>query len=136
EEPLEEQKADALRLLHLVPAVTQLSRIDPSGHEQLRVSRLAATVLKSNRDRSQDPQFFTAISQRVYRGPVYFRQETEPFMTLAIGSPAAGATVAEIDLRYIWEVVAGIKVGKRGVAYVVDAEGQLIAHPDLALVTG
>jgi signal transduction histidine kinase len=134
EEPLEEQQADALRLLHLVPPITELSRLDPDGREQLHVSRLTATVVRSNIDFSHDPKFIEAVANKVYRGPVYFREGTEPYMTLAIGNPAAGATIAEINLGYIWDVVAGIKVGKQGAAYVVDANGKLIAHPDLALV--
>jgi len=31
-------------------------------------------------------------------------------------------------------VVSQIKVGEHGQAYVVDAEGRLIAHPDISLV--
>jgi signal transduction histidine kinase/CheY-like chemotaxis protein len=131
---LDEQQSDAMRLLHLVPAITDLARIDPAGHEQLRVSRLTATVLRSGTDFSQDPKFLTAAANETYRGPVYFREGTEPYMTLAIGSPEAGVTIAEINLSYIWDLVAGIKVGKHGAAYVVDAGGKLIAHPDLALV--
>jgi signal transduction histidine kinase len=34
----------------------------------------------------------------------------------------------------IWDVVSKIKVGTRGQAYVVDAQGRLIAHPDISLV--
>jgi signal transduction histidine kinase len=134
EESPEEQLADALRLLHLVPAITELARVDPAGHEQLHVSRLTATVLKSGIDVSRDPKFIKAAANDVYRGSVYFREGTEPYMTLAIGNPVAGVTIAEINLGYIWDVVAGIKVGKQGAAYVVDANGTLIAHPDLALV--
>jgi signal transduction histidine kinase/CheY-like chemotaxis protein len=134
EESLDEQQSDAMRLLHLVPAITELARLDPAGHEQLRVSRLTATVLRSGADFSQDPKFLTAAANETYRGPVYFREGTEPYMTLAIGSPEAGVTIAEINLSYIWDLVAGIKVGKHGAAYVVDAGGKLIAHPDLALV--
>src|SRR5205085_10837358 len=38
------------------------------------------------------------------------------------------------NLRFIWDVVSQMKVGERGIAYVVDADGRLIAHPDISLV--
>ena len=43
-------------------------------------------------------------------------------------------SVAEVNLKFIWDVVSQIKVGQRGQAYVIDAEGRLIAHPDVSLV--
>ncbi len=134
EEAPEERQADALRLLRLVPPVMRLSRLDPAGHEQVRVSRVQATVIGSNIDFSQDPKFVEAMGNGVYYGPVYFLEATEPYMSLAIGRRGAGATVAEISLKYIWDVVSSIKVGNHGVAYVVNADGKLIAHPDLSLV--
>jgi len=42
--------------------------------------------------------------------------------------------VAEVNLKFIWDVVSQITIGKAGHAYVVDARGQLIAHPDISLV--
>jgi hypothetical protein len=57
-------------------------------------------------------------------------------MTLAMAGARkdAGVTVAEVNLKFIWDVVSQIKAGERGKAYVVDAEQRLIAHPDLSLV--
>ena len=57
-------------------------------------------------------------------------------MTIAIaeGGQGAGVTVAEVNLKFIWDVVSQIKVGKAGQAYVVDGSGTLIAHPDISLV--
>src|SRR5689334_17014106 len=52
---LEQRRFDALRLLRQVPAITELAEIDPSGHEQLRVSRLAMEVVGSGNDMSEDP---------------------------------------------------------------------------------
>ena len=134
EEPPEQRKADALRLLRMVPPIMELARVDPAGHEQLHVSRVDATVVGSDIDFSRDPKFVEAMANKVYYGPVYFREGTEPYMTLAGGRRGAGATIAEISLRYIWDVVSSIKVGEHGAAYVVDAEGKLIAHPELGLV--
>ena len=74
--------------------------------------------------------------KKVYYGPVYFRRESEPYMTLALAGTRrdAGVSVAEVNLKLIWEVVSQIKVGERGHAYVIDAQGRLIAHPDISLV--
>ena len=76
------------------------------------------------------------MARKVYYGPVYFRRESEPYMTLAIAGTRrdAGVSVAEVNLKLIWDVVSQIKVGERGHAYVVDAQGRLIAHPDISLV--
>jgi signal transduction histidine kinase/CheY-like chemotaxis protein len=133
---LSEQRFDALRLLRLIPAITELARLDPSGHEQLHVSRLTETVMGGNADLSHSPEFVETMARKVYYGPVYFRRETEPYMNLALTGPGkdSGVTVAEISLKYIWDVVSGIKVGEHGAAYVVDDGGKLIAHPDLSLV--
>ena len=48
--------------------------------------------------------------------------------------PTAGVNVAEVNLKFIWDVVSQIKIGQAGYAYVVDATGRLIAHPDISLV--
>ena len=57
-------------------------------------------------------------------------------MTLSLAGTRrdAGVSIAEVNLKLIWDVVSKIKVGDRGQAYVVDARGRLIAHPDISLV--
>ena len=133
---IEQRRFDALRLLRQVPAITELAQLDASGKERLRVSRLAMDVVASGTDFSNDPKFMEAVARKVYYGPVYFRRELEPYMTLAIAGTRrdAGVSVAEVNLKLIWDVVSQIKVGERGHAYVVDAQGRLIAHPDISLV--
>jgi signal transduction histidine kinase/CheY-like chemotaxis protein len=133
---IEQRRFDALRLLRQVPAITELAQLDATGKERLRVSRLAMDVVASGADLSNDPKFAEAVARKVYYGPVYFRRESEPYMTLAIAGTRrdAGVSVAEVNLKLIWDVVTQIKVGERGHAYVVDAQGRLIAHPDISLV--
>jgi signal transduction histidine kinase len=134
--PLDQRRLDSLRLLRHAPAVTEVSHYDPSGHEQLRVSRLAMDVIGSNADFSQDPKFKQAIARKTYFSPVYFRKESEPYMTIALAGNGedAGVVAAEANLKFIWDVVSSIKVGEGGRAYVVDGQGRLIAHPDISLV--
>jgi signal transduction histidine kinase len=134
--PPEQQTLDYLRLLRQLPAVTDVSYLDATGKEQLRVSRLALDVTASQEDFSRDPRFLEAKSKKSYLGPVSFREESEPYMTVsASGSgPDAGVVVAELNLKFIWEVISRIKVGRAGHAYVVDASGNLIADPDISMV--
>ena len=133
---MEQRRFDALRLLRQVPAITELSQIDSSGKERLKVSRLAMDVIDSGIDYSKDPKFTEAVAHKVYFGPVYFRRQSEPYMTLAVAGTRrdAGVSVAEVNLKLIWDVVSQIRVGEKGHAYVVGPDGRLIAHPDISLV--
>ncbi|WP_407184515.1 ATP-binding protein [Bradyrhizobium centrosematis] len=133
---IEQRRFDALRLLRQVPAITELAQVDSTGKERLRVSRLAMDAIESGIDLSGDPKFTEAVAHKVYYGPVYFRRESEPYMTLSLAGARkdAGVSIAEVNLKLIWDVVSQIKVGRRGHAYVVGPEGRLIAHPDISLV--
>jgi signal transduction histidine kinase len=133
---IEQRRFDALRLLHQVPAITELSQLDDSGREQLRVSRLAMDMIATGVDFSKDPKFTEAVKNKVYYGPIYFRRESEPYMTLSMAGKRkeSGVSVAEVNLKLIWDVVSQIKVGEHGQAFVVDTQGRLVAHPDISLV--
>jgi signal transduction histidine kinase len=133
---LEQRRVDYIRLLRQVLPLTEVSLLDGSGTEQLRLSRLAMDRAGSQENYSRDPKFTEARAGRTYFSPVYFRKESEPYMTVSMASAggSAGVTVAEVNLKFIWDVVSQIKIGKAGHAYVVDSRGQLIAHPDISLV--
>ncbi|MBV9115034.1 MAG: GAF domain-containing protein [Hyphomicrobiales bacterium] len=134
--PLEQQRYDFTRLLRQVPALTEVSYLDGKGKEQLKVSRLEPDVIASGRDFSSDPRFTKAVTGKIWFGPVYFRRGSEPYMTVAISHAGhdSGVTVAEVNLKLIWDVITNIRVGQKGYAYVVDEKGRLVAHPDLSLV--
>ena len=133
---LDQRRFDALRLLRQVPAITELAQIDAASHEQLKVSRLTMDVVGSGIDYSHKPEFTQAVAHEVYYGPVYFHRESEPYMTLSLAGTRrdTGVTIAQVNLKLIWDVVSKIKVGAHGRAYVVDSTGRLIAHPDINLV--
>jgi len=86
---LEQRRFDGLRLLRQVPAITELAQLDSTGKEQLRLSRLAMDLVGSQIDSSREPKFADTVAKKVYYGPVYFRRDSEPYMTLALaGTPA------------------------------------------------
>jgi signal transduction histidine kinase len=133
---LEQRRFEYLQLLRQAPAVTEVSHLDAQGREELRVSRLAMDVIGSNADYADDPKFKEAKARKSWFSPVYFRKESEPYITVALAGTGrdTGVTVAEVNLKFIWDVISRIKVGHAGYAYVVDTRGLLIAHPDIGLV--
>jgi len=132
-DPLAQRHVELIKLLRQSPAVTDAIWLDTRGREQLRVSRLAMDRLRSGEDFSRTPAFREARKPSTYRGPVYFREGTEPYMTLAVAA-GSGVTLVEVNLKFVWDVVTNIRFGQTGHAYVVDAKGQLISHPDISLV--
>ena len=114
----------------------------PWGHDLWRADLAAGyrftphTQLKIQYNIEHEKDIKAALAHKVFYGPVYFRRGTEPFMTLAMAGSRrdAGVSVAEVNLTHIWDVVNQIRVGRNGRAYVVDAQGRLIAHPEISLV--
>jgi signal transduction histidine kinase len=134
--PMEMRRLDFLKLLRQLPAITEVSHLDSQGREQLKVSRLAMDTAGSGIDFSAEPRFTEARKGKAWFSPVYFRKETEPYMTIAIpeARDRPGVTVVEVNLKFIWDVVSRIRVGQDGYTYVVDGKGFLVAHPDISLV--
>ena len=133
---VELRRIEFLKLLRQVPDVTDIAQVDAAGHEQVAVSRLGMDSVASGKDRSNEPAFRNARRGQAWFGPVYFRKETEPYMTIAVrsGGDKAPVTIADVNLKFIWDVVSRIKIGEKGKAYVVDGNGFLVADPDIGLV--
>jgi hypothetical protein len=114
---MDQRRFDSIRLLRQVPAITELSQLDATGKEMMKVSRLASAPVASQADFSQDPDFTVtvvdavghtllgivgAMKKKVYYGPVYFRRQGEPYMTLSFTSTRRdAATSASASLRSI-----------------------------------
>ena len=132
----EQQRYDFIRLLRETPAITALAYIDGHSKEQIAVSRLEPDSIASGKDFSNDPRFVRAVADKVWLGPVEFRRGSEPYMTIALAHVGknGGVTVADVNLKLIWDVISAIHVGEKGYAYVVDDRGRLIADPDLSIV--
>ncbi len=130
------RRVEFLKLLRQAPEITDVMMLDGEGKERTAVSRLGMDVASSARDRSADPAYLQAKKGQLWYGPVHFRKETEPYIAVALrtGSNQGPVTVAEVNLKFIWDVVSRIKVGTQGKAYVVDAAGNLVADPDIGLV--
>jgi signal transduction histidine kinase len=133
---MEQRRIEFLKLQRQVPAITDIMHIDANGRERVYESRLGMSSIDSGVDRSGDPAFKGARPDQTWFGPVSFRKETEPYMSIAVRAKgnSGAVTVADVNLKFIWDVVTRIKIGKKGKAYVVDGSGHLVADPDIGLV--
>jgi class 3 adenylate cyclase/HAMP domain-containing protein len=130
-----------IKLLKTEPAITSVTALDSGGREQYKLSRVQLALPGDLTSRSDDEAFLRAKGGVTYFSPVYFVGDSEPYATIAtpierFAGEIVGVLIAEVNLKYVWDVVADIRVGQAGYAYVVSGEGDLIAHPDISLVLG
>ena len=132
---LEQRRFDALRLLRQVPAITELA-------ERLQRPRAIEGVAAGHG--SGRPRYRRVQGAELRRGggaqgllrPGLFPPQIQPYMTLSLAGTRrdTGVSIAQVNLKLIWDVLSKIKFSGHGRAYVVDAAGRLIAHPDISLV--
>jgi signal transduction histidine kinase len=124
------------RLLKLVPAISQLTLVGADGRERIRVSRVQLDEIDGMRDARGNANVEEARRHGIFFSPTYFRQGSEPNLTLAtVDRQGDGSvTLAELNLRFVGDVVRQIRVGRGGNVYVVDSANHLVAHPDASLV--
>jgi GAF domain-containing protein/HAMP domain-containing protein len=135
-----EQENVLAGLLGLEPAFRQLVLLDAQSQELSRTSRLSQEMSGSLIDRV-GPDWLAQLKQG-YRfiGAVYVDEATsEPLIVIAVPATDVfgdyqGALAAEVNLKFMWDLVDRLAVGETGVAYVVDRQGSLIAFGDVGRV--
>jgi PAS domain S-box-containing protein len=134
-----ERQREILRyLLRASPAVSEVTLTDRSGRGVLRVSQ--ARLDDAPDARALDTEAAAgALAGAVSIGDVYYAATAEPMVTVAVpiritARETAGALVADINLKALWDPVASVAVGETGSVYVVDRYGHLLAHRDYSRV--
>ena len=127
------------KLLLIAPSITEAIALNQEGGIQVQASRLRTVLPDVKRDFANSPPFLQAKKGQSYFGPVYFVRGSEPYMTIAVpierfAGDVIGVLQAEVNLKYIGDVVSNLKIGQAGYAYVISRSGELIAHPDISLV--
>src|SRR6185312_14720095 len=99
---------------------------------RIALSRFDRNAVDPARNWSAEPGFAAALKASSYVGPIYFRKETEPYVSVfAARDPRGSVLIAEVNLKYVWDIVSQTQLTRNGVAYVVDRTGELISHPDI-----
>lgn len=113
----------------------EMAVLDEKGNERIRVSKYKVIGRHDLRNQAKSEMFGVASRGKIYYGEFYLTEDIVPTMTIAvpIGEPEEkplGVLSAKIHLRYLWNLIPETQIGKQGYTYLVDREGNLIAHPD------
>jgi methyl-accepting chemotaxis protein len=136
----QEQMLTLEKLLGFEPAFRQLALLDTQGRETVDVSRLSTLVSGRLKEHIDSNILARKAPQEIYISPVYIdRVTSEPLVIMAVPSTNIfgdfkGFLLAEVNLKFMWDLVSGIKIGNHGYAYVVNRHGKLIASDDISRV--
>jgi signal transduction histidine kinase len=123
--------------------LSTLTYFDAAGRACVHVYSVEADKVNTwgcaDADRADPEVFSRARTGQPYFGSVTFNErDNRPHMTVAIAEhePGGGVIEADFDLRSIVDAIDRARIGASGYAYAIDAEGTLIAHPNINLVLG
>lgn len=128
------------RLLGAQEAFRKVTLLDEQGQVLGVASRLSLLGSPDSANYA-DQEFFSKVSQKQrFISSVFIDEVTsEPLVTMAVPvtnifGEFQGAIVAEVNLKFMWELVRQLQIGQSGQAYVVDKRGDLIAFGDTARI--
>jgi signal transduction histidine kinase len=135
----EEFRSELTRLLLVTPAIEEVTALDLTGDIRVQLSRFRAILPVDEAERAPQAAFDRAKFGKTFFGPVYFARGSEPYNIITVpierfAGDLIGILWAKVNLKYIWEIIQNIKVGKAGYAYIVTRSGDVVAHPDLSIV--
>ncbi len=124
------------------PIYQELALLDQTGREQARLSRSEVILPGGLADRANDPAFQMPTQMReVYYSPIHFDQSSyEPLMTIAVPvidqrtGRVSAVLVADFRFKSIWDLIADLTPRKGEDIYLVDANGQVLAHRNPSIV--
>ncbi len=138
----EQQRAILTELQSYQDAFEVLTLLDNEGRELVNLSRLEVASSAYLGERAGSDEFeVPKTSGEVYYGPVRFDEVTgDPLMKIAVpivdvrSGLVDSVLVADVRLKKIWDLIAGIRIGEGGSVYVVDAQGSVVAHRNPSVV--
>jgi GAF domain-containing protein/HAMP domain-containing protein len=130
----EQKKLILESVLFTQPAFRQMALLNDAGEEITQVSRVSLTLSEQFTAQLQDEVVAQIEQGQRYMSQIYIDDITgEPLTVMAVPINVwdfQGTLVVEVNLQFIWSLVAQLKVGETGYAYVVDSQGNLIAFRD------
>ena len=138
--PAEDQERILGNALGFQPAFRQLALFNAEGELLTQSSRLVQARSQEFENLVVDQVFAEIAQTERYISPVTIDNESsEPLVIIAVPifdllGDFQGMLAAELNLKFMWDLVDQLKVGETGFAYVADRQGNLLAFADTARV--
>lgn len=135
-----DQKEMLEKLMGSESAFRQLAILDEGDNEMMSISRQSKSVAGSLKEKAGSEVASKTKTESLFISPVYIDTVTsEPMIVLAVPvkdifGDFRGSLLAEVNLKFMWELMDSMKIGEKGSAYVVDRDGRLIAFDNTSLV--
>jgi PAS domain S-box-containing protein len=115
------------------PALLEVVYLDADGRVIASASQ-ERLVLANLRTIPQSQWFVQARAGQHYQGSVQLSATSQPYLILALPAVEGRVIVARLNMDVLWHVVADIRFGQSGRAYVINRQGKIIAHTDPRMV--
>lgn len=126
-----DQQATLENLLHTMPAFQEAMIVTDAGQERIKVNRRGPETRLSRRLENFHAPFISAPFFSGNRLPTIFI--AEPIRATA-SHPASEILLVKMSFASLGTLMQQTQIGPRGIAYIVDERGALLAHPDQARV--
>ncbi len=136
--------SDAQRMLGLLllkndPAFGEIAVLDTDGMEVLKFGESTVFSAADLKSQQGNLEFAEANRGNNHIGALFTSTHAELFLTLSVPIKIApkqvvGVLVAKVNLKFLWNAFGEIRFGRAGYAYLIDRNGNLIAHRDASMV--
>lgn len=120
-------------VLETDPNILEVVYLDAHGGvlaEADRVNPVLANLFTIGQSR----WFLQAHSGQPEISSVWLSAQGSPYLILAYPGPAGEVIAARLDLTPLWSAVAAESAGDQGSAFIVNGEGDIVAHSDSSVV--
>jgi PAS domain S-box-containing protein len=115
------------------PALLEILRLDASG-VVLASANKDGPLLANLFTIPQSRWFAESKAGRLFLGNVQISSSSQPYLIISVPAPGGGAVAARLRMNVLWDVVAGLRFGESGQAYVVNRQGKIVGHTDPEVV--
>jgi two-component system sensor kinase FixL len=120
-------------LLQHDPALQEIILLDADG--DVVTSAYRDTPLLANLFTiPQSTWFLQASAGETYLGDIQVSPAGDPYLIMAVPGADGAVVAGRLRMSVLWGVVAAIRFGRTGQAYVVNQEGRIVAHTNPEVV--